>query len=101
VLRQDVIEGKKKVEPGCLFLLHGNVDGKARVKHVGFVSGIENGMVQTVEGNTNKGGSREGAMFTNSVEKYRTCIDLLATERAVPAGHKKTTAAQSRRGRQV
>jgi hypothetical protein len=43
-----------------LFLLHGNVSGAARVKHVGFVEGVEGGFVQTVEGNTNKGGSREG-----------------------------------------
>jgi len=55
-----VLEGKKKLDPGCLFLLHGRVNGRARVKHVGFVTGAHGGMIETIEGNTNKRGSREG-----------------------------------------
>ena len=34
--------------------------GEDRVKHVGFVEAVEGDTVQTVEGNTNKAGSREG-----------------------------------------
>jgi len=55
VLNQDV-----KLDSGCLFLLHGVVSGRARVKHVGFVVSSNGGFIETIEGNTNKSGSREG-----------------------------------------
>jgi hypothetical protein len=35
ILPDAVINREKKIDPGCLFLLHGNVNGTARVKHVG------------------------------------------------------------------
>lgn len=60
LLPEDVLAARKRIEPGSLFLLHGPVDGVERVKHVGFVAGVAGGMAQTVEGNTNKGGGREG-----------------------------------------
>jgi len=56
----EVADGKRLLDLGSLFLLHGTVNGKARVKHVGFVLSAEGAMVNTVEGNTNKRGSREG-----------------------------------------
>ncbi len=56
----DVMAADTKLEPGCLFLLHGTVNGTTRVKHVGFVASGDGAFVQTVEGNTNKTGSREG-----------------------------------------
>lgn len=54
----DVADGKAQVDPGALFLLHGTVNGTARVKHVGFVVSADGALVNTVEGNTNKRGSR-------------------------------------------
>lgn len=57
---EEVLNRKVKLDPGCLFLLHGMVDGRARVKHVGFVASSEGGFIHTIEGNTNKAGSREG-----------------------------------------
>lgn len=56
----EVIDSKKQVDPGSLFLLRGTVNGTARVKHVGFVVSADGPMINTVEGNTNKRGSREG-----------------------------------------
>ena len=56
----DVGAGTRDVPPGALFLLFGKVGEVERVKHVGFVDRIEAGIVHTVEGNTNKAGSREG-----------------------------------------
>ena len=60
LLPDDVMAANAKLEPGCLFLLHGTVNGTARVKHVGFVESGDGAFVKTVEGNTNKAGSREG-----------------------------------------
>ena len=56
----EVTSGNKDVPAGALFLLFGKVGDTERVKHVGFVEKISGGMVYTVEGNTNKAGSREG-----------------------------------------
>ena len=60
LLPGEVLGRKKKLDPGCLFLLHGRVNGRTRVKHVGFVTGVRGGMVETIEGNINKRDSREG-----------------------------------------
>ncbi len=60
LLPEDVLARRQKLQPGCLFLLHGNVGGHPRVKHVGFVAGAAGGMIETIEGNTNKRGSRDG-----------------------------------------
>ncbi len=56
----DVLERGVKLDPGCLFLLHGQVNGRVRVKHAGFVAGGAGGWIETIEGNTNKRGGREG-----------------------------------------
>lgn len=56
----DVIAGTKIVPAGALFLLFGKVGNTERVKHVGFVNHVSNNIVHTIEGNTNKSGSREG-----------------------------------------
>ncbi len=56
----DVISGKKKLDPGSLFVIHGKVRGTSRVKHVGIVAGSSGGMIETVEGNTDQSGTREG-----------------------------------------
>jgi hypothetical protein len=60
LMPKDVLNRQSVVDPGSLFLLHGRVNEHTRVKHVGFVESIEGGFANTVEGNTNKGGSREG-----------------------------------------
>lgn len=56
----DVISGKTKLDPGCLFVIHGRVGNTSRVKHVGIVAGSRDGMIETVEGNTDQSGTREG-----------------------------------------
>ena len=56
----DVIRGRVCLDPGSLFVLHGTVDGIDRVRHVGFVAGLRDGMIETVEGNTDLDGSGEG-----------------------------------------
>ncbi len=61
---EDVKSGAADVPAGALFLLFGRVRGekRERVKHVGFVEQYNpvDGVICTVEGNTNPGGSREG-----------------------------------------
>lgn len=46
--------------PGDVFLLYGRGSGGYRARHTGFVTGVVRGRVETVEGNTNLGGSAEG-----------------------------------------
>lgn len=57
---QEVKEIDREVPPGAMFLLYGKVGDVERVKHVGFVECVDGVVVHTVEGNTNKRGSREG-----------------------------------------
>lgn len=47
-------------ERGAIFLRYGKVGGEFRACHTGLVTGTTSGAFQTVEGNTNDGGSREG-----------------------------------------
>jgi len=48
----------REPEPGDIFCLH--YPAKGRYGHVGFVVGVPSGSFETIEGNTNPGGSREG-----------------------------------------
>lgn len=69
----DVSSGSHPVPAGALFLLFGKVGDTERVKHVGFVDYIDGQLVHTVEGNTNKAGSREGG----GVYKLQRQIDSI------------------------
>jgi hypothetical protein len=52
----DAIANPELVTPGAIFIIdHGSGKG-----HTGFVRKIENGIIHTVEGNTNDNGSRNG-----------------------------------------
>lgn len=45
---------------GDQFLLYGRPEGYRRACHTGFVTAVANGRIETIEGNTNPGGSRDG-----------------------------------------
>ena len=68
--------GILEAPPGNLFLLYGTVDDMQRVKHVGFIEYLdaEQGLAQTVEGNTNPRGSSEG--WTCQTSSFRPKLTL-------------------------
>lgn len=51
---------KDEPEAGDVFLLFGSPEGYRRASHTGFVTSVAGDVFQTVEGNTNDGGGREG-----------------------------------------
>lgn len=53
-----LIKDKKDIQPGDVFGIHNAKLG--RIAHVGIIEKVENGMLYTIEGNTNDEGSREG-----------------------------------------
>jgi hypothetical protein len=56
IVSKDAIDNPLLVEPGCVFIInHGNGRG-----HTGLVVSIENGYINTIEGNTNNNHSAEG-----------------------------------------
>ena len=56
VLRDEALNDPSKVKPGMIFVVStGGGNG-----HVGFVSNVTGNRLETIEGNTNDGGSREG-----------------------------------------
>jgi len=68
ISRQNAINNFSLIHPGCIFIIdHGGGKG-----HTGIVKSVSPGYIQTIEGNTNISGSREGLGVAELIRKINT-----------------------------
>ena len=68
ITRKEALENPSLIIPGLIFIISRG-DGKG---HTGIVIGVENGLIHTIEGNTNNTKSSEGLMVCSLRRKIST-----------------------------